>query len=168
MPFARLLVPFMIGLLCAIYYAKFLQFLLPLSLLALLLLWLIHRLPAWKAWKWGFLRGILINVLIFLAGAFIVVCHNKLQFRDTSKENINAGKKHWLVVLEEPAMKKNGRFRATVSLFEILPDAQKRNRGKAILYFPKENQDVRIALWFCTRDKSKGQPICKKTEPWSI
>jgi len=165
MPFARLLVPFMIGLLFAINYAKFLQIFLPLSLLALLLLWLIHRLPAWKAWKWGFLRGILINVLIFLAGAFIVVCHNKLQILDNSKKNMYAGKNHWLVVLAEPAMKKNGRFRATVSLFEILPDAHKKNRGKAILYFPKENQDVRMHYGSALAIKAKVNPFVKKPNP---
>ncbi len=165
MPFARLLIPFMPGLLYAIYFAKFLQFLLPLPLLALILLWLIHRLPAWKAWKWGFLRGILINVLIFSAGAFIVICHNKLQFHDTIKENIYAGKNHWLVVLAEPAMKKNGRFRATVSLFEILPDAYMRNRGKAILYFPKENQDVKLHYGSVLAVNAKLNPLVKKPNP---
>ncbi len=165
MPFARLLVPFMIGLLYAIYYAKFQQFFLPISLFAILILWLIHRLPAWKAWKWGFLRGILINMLLFLAGAFIVVCHNKLQFHDTSKENIYAGKKNWLVVLAEPAMKKNGRFRATVSLFEIMPDAHKINRGKAILYFPKENQDVQLHYGSVLAINAKVNPFVKKQNP---
>jgi competence protein ComEC len=165
MPFARLLVPFMIGILYPLYNAKFLQFLMPLFLLAIFLLWLIHRLPAWKAWKWGFLRGILINLLIFLAGACIVVCLNKLQFRDTCKVNMDAGKNHWLVVMAEPAMKKNGRFRATVLLFEILPGAKKRNRGKAILYFPRENQDLRLHYGSALAIKAKVNPFVKKTNP---
>jgi competence protein ComEC len=144
MPFTRLLAPFMSGILCGIYIPHAVKLLLPLTLLALIILWSIHRLPAWKAWKWALHRGLAINLLLFLAGGFIVLCNNFLQFHHSRIEHESTENKTLLVTLTEPAMKKNGRYRALASLYEISTEGKKINIGKATLFFPKQKQVITL------------------------
>jgi len=122
-------------------------------------------LPAWKAWKWGLVRGIALNILIFSGGGFIAQTVNSRQLQNAEFTSVQRKEKTYLATMDEPSQKKNGRFRAVASLFEILPGRQKINRGKAILYFPKEGSEIQIPYGSILVINARVQPMQHKLNP---
>jgi competence protein ComEC len=139
MPFLRLLLSFIPGLIMGLFSPFLMKQLLLLSFPAILIIWTVNGFPPWKAWKWGFLRGLSIILLVFLAGGFIGFNNYTQKIKHTSWGLSKSLKEPLLAVLEEPTINKSGRYKATASLFEILPGSKKMKRGMAIVYFPKDD-----------------------------
>lgn len=131
-----------------IFSPVLMQYLLILSFPSLIFISIINRLPAWKAWKWGFLRGIAIVLLIFLTGGCIGLKNHLQKTNNANWINADSRENATIAVLEEPSINKHGRYRATASLFEILPGQKKIKRGIALVYFPKN--DVKANLPYGT------------------
>jgi competence protein ComEC len=165
MPFLRILLSFIPGIVLGIFSPVAMKYLLVLAVPALLVIGIINLLPAWKAWKWGFLRGIAIFQLIFLTGGFIGFKKYTQKIKDTGWSNSITLQHISLVVLQEPSIKKNGRYRATVSLFEILPGHRKINRGMALVYFPKNDINAELPYGTSLMLLSRLLPMEKKGNP---
>jgi competence protein ComEC len=158
-PFLRILLPFIPGILAGFFYPVLTQYLLSLSLPSLMVIWIVNRLPAWKAWKWGFLRGIAIILLVFLAGACIGLHHYDDRVKYSGWTNSTSPQIFTLAVLEEPSMKRNGRYRTTASIFALLPGSKKIKMGMALVYFPKN--DTKADLVY-------GTTLMLRSRVWAI
>jgi competence protein ComEC len=165
MPFLRILISFIPGIITGLLCPLLIKQLLLLSIPALLTIWTVNRLPAWKAWKWGYLRGLAIKLLIYLTGGFISFNNYSQKINDTDWTFSPSMHETSLVVLEEPSTNKSGRFRARASLFEILPNSKKINRGMALVYFPKNDFKSNLPYGTTLIIKSRILPMQKKGNP---
>jgi competence protein ComEC len=165
MPFLRILISFLPGIIVGLFSPSIMKELLLLSIPALIIIMAVNRLPAWKAWKWSFLRGLSILLLVFLAGGFIGINNYEQKIKDISWTFSQSIEDPSLAVLEEPSLNKNGRFRATASLFEILPGSKKINRGMALVYFPKDDFKADLPYGSTLILRSRILPLQKKGNP---
>ncbi|MGL6269852.1 MAG: ComEC/Rec2 family competence protein [Chitinophagaceae bacterium] len=165
MPFLRILLSFIPGLIIGLFSPLLMKNLLLLSLPASIIIGVVNRLPAWEAWKWGFLRGLSIILLVFLAGGLISFLNYSQKIKYTSWTLPQSNIETTLAVLEEPTMYKSERYRATASLFEILPGSKKRKRGMAFVYFPKDDVKASLAYGTSLILMSRVLPIQKKGNP---
>ncbi len=165
MPFLRILLSFIPGLIIGLFSPFVMKQLLLLSFPAIIAIGIVNRLPAWEAWKWGFLRGLSIMLLVFLAGGLIGFKNYTQKINQTRwilpPSNIELA----LAVLEEPTMHKSGRYRATASLFELLPGSKKMSRGMAFVYFPKDDFKASLPYGTSLILKSRILPMQKKGNP---
>ena len=138
-PFIRLLFPLMAGILVQWYLPFSLVFLLVTSSLITLLVIFYSFLPDKRKFQFNSLNGLLINLLLFFAGACLAwendIRNNKDWIGQTHQ------KADYLVVtVLEPLVEKQNSFKALAEVDFMLFGKKKQNgRGKILVYFKKDS-----------------------------
>src|SRR5688500_10262698 len=138
-PFLRLLFPLMAGILVQWYFPFSPNLLLICGCLITLTVIFYFFLPDKRKFQFNSINGLLINILLFIAGACLVwkkdIRHNKEWIG-----HINQKVDYFVVRLSEPLVEKQNSFKALAELELISTGSKKQKaKGKIIVYFKKDS-----------------------------
>lgn len=142
MPFVRLIVPFIIGIIVQFYCSFPLRPLVVTAIAAMLAFAVFHFLRLALQYKLRWLPGISLYLLVALAGTLLI--YNK-DIRKSSNwiGRYNADSIAVLATLEEPLVEKAKSYKAEASIEAVSINGEWRPvRGKALLYFGKDSTVV--------------------------
>jgi len=135
LPFVRLILPFILGIIFQIYFTlnlKFVPYFIILSLLVIVIIELI-KLNNYK-FRFRFISGIFINILLVLSGAYIVKLKTPEKFKNIGEEIIGEA------ILSEPPSEKDNTFKTFAKLKQYsFNDSIIQWDKKIVIYFEKDS-----------------------------
>lgn len=138
-PFVRILIPYLIGIWWAGTHTEFLQDAVITGLIALLAWLLMGRIPPWKIWAWEPIRGLLVMICIFYAGALTLLAKraslSATDIEPTSGDSVIAV----ICSLEETPVRKRNSWRAVATVVRLTLKKKRLPAGRALLYFPADS-----------------------------
>lgn len=164
LPFVRLIFPFILGIIFQIYFSFNLNFIPYFIFIFLIILLIIELLKAKKyKFKYRFISGIFINLLIFLLGAYIVKVNTAEKFININKEIIGEA------ILSEPPSEKENTFKTFAILKQyIIDDTIIQSNQKIVVYFEKDNSASNLKYGDKIIFKSRLNEILKAGNPYEF
>jgi len=164
LPFVRLIFPFLIGIIFQIYLSlnlSFAPFFIIISLIILIVIELI-KLNNYK-FKFRFISGVFVNVLLVLTGAYLVKVNTPNSFEDVGKEIIGEA------ILSEPPSEKAKTFKTFASLKKYsLNDTVIQSSQKIVLYFEKDSFSSKLKYGDKIIFKSRLNEIITAGNPYEF
>lgn len=149
-PFLRLLLPFIAGILSAVYSGmefEFLHFVLPALFIVIAIFIFIKRLNASYSYSWIF--GIIITMALFISGFQITVLNTgKFKTDHFSRFKSDAGL--YFVKVNEPYLEKERSYKISVSVLAVKEnDKWISTSGYAMCYFKKDSLSKQLKYGDC-------------------
>ncbi len=138
-PFLRLLLPVIAGIILQYYFLFSLSTIVATSICLVVLFILFRFLPIAYRFKWSSVQGIIINVLMVLAGTFIT-WHIDVRNSSAWYGHRYDSASYILAVINEPPLEKAKSYKATASMVAIIKsDTTFNTAGNILLYFSNDS-----------------------------
>ena len=150
MPFFRLLIPFLGGIIFQIYLQTDIPFTFgTICILGLLLIFVAYFKPIALSYRLRFIFGSLLTCLLFLSGIYLVTL--KTEKRDTSEfSNINEKDGFYYVRLREPYLEKERSLKVVMDVLAVKKDGTwVSSTGKAMFYIAKDSLSEQLRYGDC-------------------
>lgn len=166
-PFLKILLPFALGISTGVAYPVSKTTLLVLEL-SVLLIWIFGRIQTpYQKFAYGYLRGILLQVLLWLTGIHVAICSDVRNHPDWYG-HINAPQKLYIAKVSGVPQKRKNRFVTRLSLIAVRTAKETRPaKGDLLAYLSSDIQprpEYGHILFFDTRP----QPIRAAGNPGSF
>src|ERR1051326_452786 len=166
MPFFRLLIPFLAGIIFQIYLQTDIPFLFgTIVMLGILLLAAAYFKPIALSYRLRSVFGSILTCLLFLSGVYLVTL--KTESRDASEfSNISEKEGFYYVRLHEPYLEKDRSLKVVMDVLAVKKDnAWISSTGKAMFYIAKDSLSEKLRYGDCLVVKTSFTEVPSPKNP---